>query len=107
MKKTIPFSAALILCTALMAQAPQGISHQAVIRNTQGELVTGKNIGIRVSILQGSAGGTAVYVETHTPTSNAHGLITYVIGSGNPEAGFQIEDFENMVAITFLANNYL
>jgi len=88
MKKPLLISAALILCTTLMAQVPQGISHQAVIRNTQGELVTGQTIGVRVSILQGSAEGVAVFVETHQPLSNENGLITYVIGEGTPTLGF-------------------
>ena len=88
MKKTLLILAALILCTTIWAQVPQGISHQAVIRNTQGELVTGQTIGVRVSILQGSAGGVAVFVETHQPVSNENGLITYVIGQGSPALGY-------------------
>ncbi len=87
MKSTLLFSAALIICTSLVAQLPQGISHQAVIRNAQGELVTLETIGMRVSILQGSAEGTAVFVETHQPESNENGLITYVIGSGTNVSG--------------------
>jgi uncharacterized protein (TIGR02145 family) len=77
----------IIFCSMLMAQAPQGISHQAVIRNSSNEVVTNSTIGIRVSILQGTPTGTVVYRETHTPVSNANGLITYVIGQGAVETG--------------------
>jgi len=42
---------------------------------------------MQVSILQGSAGGTAVYVETHTPATNADGLVTIEIGAGTVVSG--------------------
>ncbi len=87
MKISILLSAALILCATVWAQVPQGITHQAVIRNAGNELVTNQEIGIQISILQGSAEGTAVYVEPHQPISNANGLITYVIGQGDPVSG--------------------
>jgi len=82
MKKTILTTICALLVTGMMAQAPQGISHQAVIRNAANELVTNAAIGAQVSILQGSAEGTVVYTETHTPQSNANGLVTFVIGQG-------------------------
>ena len=87
MKKTLLISAALILCATIWAQVPQGISHQAVIRNTQGELVTNQFIGIQVSIIEDSINGKPVYRETHTATTNVHGLVTYVIGEGDPREG--------------------
>jgi uncharacterized protein (TIGR02145 family) len=82
MKKIIFFLLGILFCSLLKAQVPQGISHQAVIRNSLNEIVTNSTIGIRVSILQGSPTGTVVYMETHTPVSNANGLITYIIGQG-------------------------
>ncbi len=82
MKKLTLTTICAVLAIALMAQAPQGISHQAVIRNATNELVTNSPIGIKVSILQGSAEGIVVYSETHLPISNANGLISFVIGQG-------------------------
>jgi hypothetical protein len=35
---------------------------------------------MKISLLQGSETGKAVYVETHTPTSNTNGLVTVAIG---------------------------
>jgi hypothetical protein len=37
---------------------------------------------MQLSILQGTASGTAVYVETQTPTTNLNGLVSLQIGSG-------------------------
>lgn len=71
----------------IQAQAPQKMSYQAVIRDGGGQLVTNSNIGIQVSILQGSSEGTVVYVERHLPTTNENGLVSLHIGDGNVESG--------------------
>ncbi|EFK96717.1 Legionella vir region protein, partial [sediment metagenome] len=63
------------------------MSYQAVIRNSSNALVVSKVIGMKISILQGSTAGTAVYVETQTPTSNANGLVTLEIGGGTVVSG--------------------
>jgi hypothetical protein len=41
---------------------------------------------MKISLLQGSETGTAVYVETHTPTSNTNGLVSIAIGGGTKDA---------------------
>jgi hypothetical protein len=60
------------------------MSYQAVIRNSNGALVVNTAVGMQISILQGSSNGSAVYVETQTPTTNANGLVSFGIGSGDP-----------------------
>ena len=85
MKKLITFFALLLINSVLLAitpPVPEKISYQAVIRNSSNELITNHAVGMKVSILQTSATGTVVYSETHTPTSNANGLITIAIGTG-------------------------
>lgn len=72
---------------AVFAQAPQKMSYQGVIRNTSNELITNSAVGIKVSVLQGSANGNAVFVETHVTTSNMNGLVTLEIGTGNNVSG--------------------
>jgi len=85
MKKVFTFLAVVLLTATLWAQAPQKMSYQAVIRNSSNALVTNTQVGMRISILQGSTTGTAVYTETQTPTTNANGLVSIEIGGG---AGF-------------------
>lgn len=82
----------LLLCSFFYvlnssAQAPEKMSYQAVIRNTANTLVTNQAVGMKISILQGSASGTAVYVETQTPTSNINGLVAVEIGTGAVVSG--------------------
>ena len=87
MKKVFTFLAAVLLTASVFAQTPEKMSYQAVIRNSSNALVTNTQVGIQISILQGSASGTAVYVETQTPTTNANGLVSLEIGAGTVVSG--------------------
>ncbi|OGS77099.1 MAG: hypothetical protein A3G95_03280 [Flavobacteria bacterium RIFCSPLOWO2_12_FULL_31_7] len=80
--KKLIVATSLFLGSLAFAQAPEKMSYQAVVRNTTNNLVTNQAVGMQISILQGSATGTAVYVETQTPTSNTNGLVSLEIGSG-------------------------
>jgi uncharacterized protein (TIGR02145 family) len=72
----------LLLSSFLFAQAPNKMSYQAVIRNSNNVLVSNHAVGMRISILQGTATGTSVYTETQNPSTNANGLIAIEIGTG-------------------------
>jgi uncharacterized protein (TIGR02145 family) len=87
MKKLYTLLSIVFIAVSLSAQIPQQMSYQAVIRNSSNGLVASSNVGMRISILQGSATGTPVYVETQAPTSNSNGLITIEIGGGTPVTG--------------------
>jgi microcystin-dependent protein len=76
-----------IPCQLINGQSPDKLSYQAVIRSLYGDLVTNSTVGIRIQILQTSEFGAAVYVETHTPTTNDNGLATLEIGSGSVVLG--------------------
>ena len=99
MKKIITICAAILLTASVFAQAPQKMSYQAVIHTSSNALVTSAPVGMKVSILQGSAAGVAVFVETHTPTTNANGLASLEIGSGTAVTG-------TMVGIDWAAGPY-
>ena len=77
----------LILCTLITAQSPDKMSYQAIVRNSNGNLVQNGSISIKIGILQYSTNGEAVFTETHSATTNNNGLISIEIGSGIPETG--------------------
>jgi hypothetical protein len=89
MKRSYAIFVIAILTTCLSAQAPQKISYQCVIRNTSGNLMPNQNVGMRISIIQGTPLGTVVYQETYSPNplTNPNGLVTIEIGSGIPITG--------------------
>ncbi|MBQ3735024.1 MAG: hypothetical protein II859_13805 [Bacteroidales bacterium] len=99
--------AILLLCAvSLFAQAPEKFTYQAVVRNANNSLVTNVQVGVRVSILQGSASGTADYVEVHTATTNANGLVTVIIGDGTVQQGtFADIDWANGPSIPAVPTN--
>ncbi len=96
MKRIITISAVLMLTASVFAQSPEKMSYQAVIRNSSNALVTTQAIGMQISILQGGATGTAVYIETQTPTTNINGLVSLEIGTGTLVSGdFTTIDWAN------------
>ena len=64
------------------AQAPNLISYQTIIRNSNNELVSNVPVGVRISILSGSAADVLWYQEEHKVTTNLNGLAYFNIGSG-------------------------
>jgi hypothetical protein len=80
-------TASLLLTQQATAQSPQRMSYQSVIRNSSNVLLANTAVGIRISVLQGSATGTAVYVETQTATTNGNGLLSLQIGTGTATIG--------------------
>lgn len=87
MNKLITIFAGVLIYISSFAQAPNKMSYQCVIRNNSGTLITNTGVSVRISILQGSVSGTAVYTETHSITTNANGLASLQIGGGTPVSG--------------------
>ena len=77
----------LLVSVAMCAQAPSRISYQAVVRDASGDLVKSGAVGVRVSILKGSAGGPVVYEEVHAVTSDDAGVVRFEIGDGGSVTG--------------------
>jgi hypothetical protein len=86
MKRSI-LSYLLFISTFGFSQAPQKFSYQTVIRNSSNQ-----QVGIKISVLQGSETGIVVYSERHTPSTNSNGLATLSIGTGSVLSG----NFQNI-----------
>ncbi len=86
----------ILACTFSHAQSPEKMTFQAVIRDAGNALVTNSTVGMQFSILQSTATGSAVYIETHSVATNANGLATVEIGLGNVVTGsFSSIDWAN------------
>ena len=87
---------AMLLVVVILAQSPEKMSYQTVIRNASNTLVINQTVGVKISLLQGSATGSSVYAETHAVTTNANGLASLQIGGGTVVSGtFSSIDWAN------------
>ncbi len=80
--KTI-LAALLVSATATFAQAPQGFSYQAVVRDAQNAVIANQDVEVTLTILQGATADAAkaVFSEKHTAKTNANGLFSVTVGS--------------------------
>lgn len=83
---------ALFISISVFAQ--QGINYKAVIKDNQGNVLANELIDeVQFTI---TTGISAVYQETHAPTTDDNGIIIVNIGEGTPTAGsFDAIDWAN------------
>ncbi|MFO8234641.1 MAG: fibrobacter succinogenes major paralogous domain-containing protein [Bacteroidales bacterium] len=95
--KKLYFSILFTIITLIInSQAPQNFNYQAIVRDASGNEKSNQAVGVQISILHGSASGTAVYVERFTPATNDYGLINIQIGTGDVQSGsFSTIDWSN------------
>ena len=74
-------------------QAPEGFKYQAVVRDAGNLILNNQAVGMRLTVQQGSIGGTAVYQETFAPSTNAYGLVNLEIGTGTSTDDFSTIDW--------------
>ena len=72
----------LLITSSLLAQSPQGIPYQAVMRNADGSVLANSAVSLTFMIHDGTADGVVVYQESHSLTSNTQGLVSCVVGNG-------------------------
>jgi len=89
MKEFCTIIGLVFLSFVSMGQSSDKISYQAVIRNSNNQLVSNQPVGMVISILKGSADGAIIYSETQTAITNINGLVSVSIG--NKENYFSID----------------
>lgn len=88
LKKICTGAAALIMyISTLSAQTPDAFNYQAMVRDNNGNIVANQNVSFRISIIETTVDGAAVYTETHATTTSAQGVVTLQIGNGDVVSG--------------------
>jgi hypothetical protein len=72
----------LVILNLAIAQVPQGFKYQTAIRDNKGAVLANKLVAIKLSLLTGSANGTAVYSEVHKVATNDFGVANLNVGTG-------------------------
>jgi microcystin-dependent protein len=93
MKRNYTLLLLLLATVSILAQTPEKMSYQAVLRDASNTLLTNQEVGMQISILQNTATSAAVYVETQTPTTNLNGLVSLEIGTGSTSDSFASIDW--------------
>jgi hypothetical protein len=83
----------LFSSVSILAQTPEKMSYQLVLRGASNTLLTNQQVGIQISILQSTITGSAVYTETQTATTNINGLVSLEIGTGAGSNDFSAIDW--------------
>ena len=81
--KAFAIAAAFSLSIHLMAQVPQGVNYQGVLRNKTGQPIKNQTVGILISVYDSVLSRNDNYIERHSIQTNEFGLYNLVIGKGN------------------------
>ncbi|MCB2195879.1 MAG: hypothetical protein KQH79_08455 [Bacteroidetes bacterium] len=96
MKKIITAIFLFALGTQIVkSQVPEKFNYQGVLRNASNELITNTNIGLQVSLYEGSSSETAVYVETHETQTNSYGQFSVQVATGTTTDDFSAIDWSS------------
>ncbi|MBI9069505.1 MAG: hypothetical protein JEZ09_19570 [Salinivirgaceae bacterium] len=71
----------LYISIQIIAQIPQGIQYQVIVRAEDNSPVLSQQVTLNVEILQGSITGSVVFSETHELTTTNNGTAIFTIGS--------------------------
>jgi hypothetical protein len=80
--KAFAIVAAFSLSIHLMAQVPQGVNYQGVLRNKAGQPIKNQAVGVQISVYDSVLNRKNNYIERHNIQTNEFGLYNLVIGKG-------------------------
>lgn len=88
MKSILLFIPLILTCIHLSGQnVPSGMRYQAVVRDTEGAILTNEIMRARVELLSMEGNPEVFYEEIHDVQINEFGLLNLTIGQGKPLKG--------------------
>jgi len=108
--KVLPFYLLLLFivvtidCSAQTSTdiSSMGFNYSALVRDSAGRVTPNKLVKMRFSVLYGQTGGSPVYQEIQSPTTDAYGFANVTIGLGTYVAGAA----NSFATIDFTKNAY-
>ena len=88
----------LFVCiiSTVQAQTPQGINYQAALRNADGSIMASTAINLKFTVIHDNGTPQDYYIETHTTSTTAQGIVNIKLGSGTAIAGTTYPIFANI-----------
>ena len=87
MKKIFTFLVFIVSFNNINAQAPQGFSYQATVRNSSGDLIANQNVYFKFNVMLNSSTSVPVFSETHYVPTDDLGQVNLTIGQGTATTG--------------------
>jgi uncharacterized protein (TIGR02145 family) len=87
MKRIILLIIGIYSGLAILAQVPQSINYQTIIRNTDGNIMPETEISVKLTLISGAPEGEVIYQELHHTTTNDFGLVNLKLGGGIIQSG--------------------
>ena len=87
MKKLFTLIVFILAFTNVNAQAPQGFSYQATVRNSSGDLIANQNVYFKFNVMLNSSTSVPVFSETHYVPTDDLGQVNLTIGQGTATTG--------------------
>ena len=91
--RSLILSIVTTLTTMAAVAQTNGFSYQAVVRDSNGELVSNKSVGLQLTIAD-STGTKVMYSETQNARTNAYGVLGVTVGSGTPQNGGSLSNVD-------------
>lgn len=98
-KLLLSLFAVAVFSATVFAQAPEKMNYQGVARDNSGNVLPNQAVGLQIKLRSGSSGGTVVYQEAHSASTNAFGLFNLQIGGGTVQSG-------TFASISWASNTY-
>jgi hypothetical protein len=87
MKANILTCAMLMLSMSCIGQSLDRMQYQSVIRDSAGTVLVDRSVGVRISLIRGSATGVLAYAETHQGNTGPSGVLSLMLGAGTVVSG--------------------
>jgi len=87
MKRVFCSAFLMVIMFSISAQVPQAFKYQAVARDASNNLISGQTVSVLASIVKTYPGGTTIYSEYHSVSTNQFGLFSINIGMGTQITG--------------------
>ncbi|HQW12709.1 MAG TPA: tail fiber domain-containing protein [Saprospiraceae bacterium] len=96
----------IFACTisTIFAQLPQAINYQAALRNADGSIMASTEVNLRFTIIHDEGTPENYYIETHTTTTTAQGIVNIKLGNGTPLGG---TPYSNLSSIPWSKGNMM
>jgi len=80
-----------LLCATAAAEIPALLNYQVMLTDNVDQPLVDESVTMVFTIYDAESGGTALWTETHNPTTNSIGVVSVILGSITP-IGFDFDE---------------